>query len=220
LITAEVLACATRWVHRVGRGRPSIEILLPDGREIKSERVLGTLNRLYYPAIPHLAPVAEQERGYAVQELYAFYLGWLYSLPQPILNPPTPQGLCGRWRYPVEWVALAAKAGLKTRSVRLSSRSHDAATLQPSWGELGTRLVYCVAGNVIGEEIPSEIAEGCRRLAALSETPLLGIEFDAGPSWTFLSASATPDLMEGGERLIDALLAVLRGAATEERVPA
>ena len=51
------------------------------------------------------------------------------------------------------------------------------------------------------------IRQGCRRLAELSHTALLGVEFttsSAGP-WTFAGATPMPDLRLGGEALLDAL---------------
>ena len=31
---------------------------------------------------------------------------WLNALPGPLLNQPTPQGLCGNWRHPSAWAVL------------------------------------------------------------------------------------------------------------------
>ena len=64
--------------------------------------------------------------------------------------------------------------------------------------------------RVIGPEAPSEILEGCRRLARLSGEGLLGIELSE--DFRFAGASPLPDLRLGGKPLLDALVCALRGA--------
>ena len=95
LVTAEVLAYSLRWEHRLSVRGSSIDITLADGRRINGDGTKGVLNRLQWAPSEHLMAAAPEERQYASQEIYAFLMGWLYSLPQPVLNRPTPQGLSG-----------------------------------------------------------------------------------------------------------------------------
>ena len=62
----------------------------------------------------------------------------------------------------------------------------------------------------------ANIVDGCKALAELSGTTLLGIDLAARAdksTWEFVAASAVPSLLHGGERLADALEALLRGSA-------
>jgi hypothetical protein len=79
------------------------------------------LNRLVSVPDEMLRPAHPQDRDYVTQELTAFFLSWLYSLPPPVLNRPAPHGLCGSWRHRSQWVWLAARAGLPTPSYRQTS---------------------------------------------------------------------------------------------------
>jgi hypothetical protein len=75
------------------------------------------------------------------------------------------------------------------------------------------QTVFVVAGQVVGAILPRHIHHGCRHLAELSHTALLGIKFATGSAglWTFVGATPMPDLQLGGEALLDALAGALRG---------
>jgi hypothetical protein len=153
---------------------------------------------------------------YATQELTALYLSWLHSLKDPVLNRPTPQGLSGQMRHMSEWLFLASEAGLLVPHYRQNSYQMD--------GGFGTsgrvfpigtpfRTVFIVSGHVVGVNVPPEIKEGCRRLARLVGTELLGIDFASSTisTWTFAGATPFPDLRLGGRELLDVLVSVLKG---------
>jgi hypothetical protein len=59
--------------------------------------------------------------------------------------------------------------------------------------------------------LPDELREPCRRLASLAGATLLGIDFapDDEGDWQFTGASVMPDLITGGDALIDALAEAL-----------
>jgi hypothetical protein len=70
-------------------------------------------------------------------------------------------------------------------------------------------------GQVVGpDDMPAHIGEGCRRLAGLAGTELLGFNF--GEDWTFAGATPWPDLSVGGEALLRALAAALQGERGRE----
>ena len=123
------------------------------------------------------------------------------------------------WRHVSEWVWLAARAGLPAPSYRQASSDQfdemfEVRRLFPLGTPTTTAIV--IQDQVIGDSLPSEIRAGCLRLAALSETPLLGIEFARASekSWTFAGATPMPDLRLGGEPLLDALALTLSRPAT------
>lgn len=214
MVTAEALVSAPYWEHRVGNGsRTALRISLPDGRFLDASAVRGTLNRL--TAVPAGFLRTSADHSYAHQELYAFFLSWLNALPGPLLNPPAPQGLCGRWRPSSEWVWLAGQAGLATAPFRQSSRETppklfgEKPLLPP--GSVGS-TVLVAAGRISGAAAPRDVLAGCLRLAELAETPLLGIDFADGPAgpWTFAGATPWPDLRLGGEPFLSHLAAALR----------
>ena len=220
LVSAEVLACSLRWAHGLRKAGVSIEITLADGRTITADTTRGVLNRLVSVPSEYLPQANPAERQYATQEFTAFFMSWLYALPQPVLNRPTPQGLSGHWRHISEWVWLASCAGLPT--ARYIQTSHDENNEMRAAGKLipphtQVQTIIVVAGRVVGVPVPSEISEGCRRLAALAGTELLGIEFVAGTAgpWTFVGATPFPDLRLGGQGLLGALKDALKNGSGE-----
>lgn len=213
LITAEMLAYSLRWNYRLGKQGSSTEIALADGRTIKTENIKGVLNRLTSFPSDHLQIAQPVDREYAVQEFMAFAIGWLYALPQPVLNQPTPQGLSGRWRHASEWAWLAMRAGLPVLPYRQGSREQPSTVSAPfGLSNAPTASVIVVGGQVLGEALPIHVVEGCRQLASLAETALLGIEFvpSAGLPWVFAQATPLPDLRIGGSALLDVLALLLR----------
>ena len=110
LVFTEMLPFALKWEHRVSAADLSIAITLADGRVLKDSAVRGVLNRLTHIPLDHLS--GNDDYDYATQEYAAFFMSWIASLPQPVLNPAGAQGLSGAWRHISEWVYLAARAGL------------------------------------------------------------------------------------------------------------
>jgi hypothetical protein len=216
LITADALAMADYWEHRIAGARTSIRFRI-DNLDVTGDQLRGVVNRLYTAPIPHWRSAQQRDQDYVQQELIAFFLSWLHALPCPVINRPTPQGLSGRWRTESEWVLLAHQAGLPTAPFRHSS--HDRVDemkgekrLVP-WGTL-VQTVIVLGDAVAGAAVPQPLVAACQRLAQLSGTELLGVDFIAGEAdaWTFAGASPMPYLMLGGEALIDALFRELARA--------
>jgi hypothetical protein len=221
LVTDEDLLGAA-WDHRVGDDAVVTNLRLTDGRTLRSSEIRGTLNRLTHapPALAGLLAPTDREYGYA--ELSALLLSWLAALDGPILNPPATRGLCGAWRPAIEWANLAAEAGIAW--VTLEADSVD----QPATGVGDPSETWLAAGPgpvredaiVIGASVFSArrldgaTRDACRRLAALAETPILGLAFDATSAASrprLLGATPLPDLREGGTPLIAALATALAG---------
>lgn len=214
LVTAESLDLGVRWEHRVGTEHVSLTATLADGRKIRDNEIRGVLNRLTYLTVDSLPLFRAADREYVKQELQSFFLGWLATMPGPVINEPTPWGLSGRWRHISEWIALAAGSGLPVPSYHMSTRSPQETTGWPMRAfSAGTPLttLITVRDKTLGAPAPPEITSGCLRLAASAGTTLLGVEFATGPDgeWTFAGATPQPDLRLGGDALLDILASLL-----------
>lgn len=207
IVTGADLAVAERLEHRVGRAGVAIELTLADGRRLCGTNVRGVLNRLTFVPTACLRRIGGPDRDYAVQEIYALYLSWLHALPGPLFNPPAPQGLCGNWRHPSGWTALALRAGLPTLPYRQSS-SDDPIAIQQMTAAPAPATIFVVGKRIVAyPAIPRQFDEGCRKLAEAAGVNLLGIDFTsaANGGWRFAGASVMPDLTRGGEPMVDAL---------------
>lgn len=212
-IAVESLALCSRWDHRIQATGNSTALTLADGRMIDSRSVRGTLNRVLAPPGTQLSAAVPEDRGYASQEIYSFYVSWLRTLSGPILNRPTPHGLCGAWRHISEWVCLAGRVGLPTPKYHMSSRG------APDTGQSigippgqGVKTVIVIRDRVYGAEPPTAVAAGCIRLAELAGADVLGIDFFEGEQsrWTFAAATPMPDFRLGGWPLVEKLANVLK----------
>ncbi|NJL52654.1 MAG: hypothetical protein HC930_11315 [Hydrococcus sp. SU_1_0] len=184
-ITPQSLTPNVQWDHRLGEQGKNIQITLADGRKIDNETIQGVINRLVSVPFEWQILTHPDDREYAIQELTAFYISWLYALPCPMLNRPTPQGLSGQWRHPSEWFWLAAQAGLPTLPYRQNS---DSTKNQSNWSiELtsyasSVHTVFVVGERVLGVPFASPMRSPCQRLARLSGTQFLGIDFAITPT--------------------------------------
>jgi len=217
LVTADALAYALTWEHRITSADITTSVTLApgksNGKSIRSGDVTGTLNRLHTIPGEHLA-AAGADRAYAEMEIYALFASWLAALPGPVLNPASPSGLSGStWRSPAEWVVLARQAGLSVLPRRESdSDDPDALMMPPPYD--GTRMVLVAGDDVIGGNAPTEVCERAGSLARKNGLSIAGVSFlvDRGV-WRFHSLTLLPDLRLGGARTIDALSRAL--TATE-----
>ena len=210
IVTGEVLAYNQRFAHRLTAGQPDVQITLTDGRVVDSATVRGTLNRLQFVPSAHLSGANAADRQYAEQELFALYLSWLHGLPGIMLNRPMPHGLSGAWRHPSEWVWLAAQAGLLTMPYQQSDWLE--APSSNALARNSARTIIVVKNTCCGPTAPPSVAAGCLRLAQLSGTSVLGLDFHLAPSgdWVFTGATPMPDLRLGGSALLDALARALQ----------
>lgn len=205
LITSEDLAYSRFWEHRVGVAPSSIRIGLPDGRTISSSCVTGVLNRLLSAPQELVNCAQPADRDYATQELSSFYLSWLRALPGTVINRPTPQGFCGRWRHASEWSFLARRAGLPAPSYKQTvddQPEHGFHSFAPQGAQVESVIV--LRGRVFGSSLPEETLAACSRFADLAESEILGIDlFRASDGrWNFSTATPYPELTLGGQPLL------------------
>jgi len=211
VVTGADLAAAGHLEHRIGVDGITFELALADGRQLSRARVHGMLNRLSFLPSAWVRRLGGPDRDYALQESYALYLSWLHAFEGPKLNAPTPQGLCGNWRHPSAWAALALQVDLPAKPYRQSSRDDPGVLWQGAMAP-PPAAAYVVGERVVAEPPVQAFAAPCRRLAAAAGASLLGIDFAAGADghWHFTGATVLPDLVRGGAPLADALAEVFR----------
>lgn len=214
VVTTPVLASALRVQHRQTTSGARVCIELADGRVLDSAHLRGVLNRMTMPWTEHWWSHGPTDAQYAESELTAFHLGWLADLEAPVLNPPSPFGLGGALRHPVEWAVLASRTGLPVSEtvVRGGTCSDDDANLiEPRHA----MTAVVIGRHVCGPALPDGWADGCRALARLAGVPLLGVwvEVDPNAGPRFGGATPLPDLFAGGSALLDALAEALRRPA-------
>lgn len=201
LLTEALQSAGVKWVHHVSSDRASVTVTLADGRRIETGEVTAVLNRMVAPPLSPLARGRWPDSGYARAEESAFALSWLPALAPAVLNAPAARGLAGAWRSPVEWSALARRAGLSFAP--LARDSHEP-------GDLWRFPLTPQNGLVIGEETfgladRPELRAGVVRLAREAQTPLLGLWFTPEVTPRLAMATPHPDLSLGGEPGVDAL---------------
>jgi hypothetical protein len=203
LISLEEIVLAPYWLHRLETGKTETALGLHDGTRIHSNDVGVVFNRLQYMCMPHFvgAPVADRE--YAVMEMFALVLSWLAATQPRVVGVPSPKGLGGPAHHTLAWFYLAAKAGLPTVPLRMtsSSRRYPAPGLisyfmdplsggvaahpcpaanVPAWGmgavNEGRRSLLVIGDEVCGDA-PVDLKQPCIRLARLSGMQLLAIHF-------------------------------------------
>lgn len=209
IICPDTLVDNVIWEHRLEPDKITTDFTLSDGRKVTSSNIQGVINRFIDVGNEHLTFMPYAEQNYIMHEMTAFFISWLYSLPYPVLNRPTPQGLSGYSRHFSEWVWLAARAGLPTADYIYTDYHHPAIE---SGYTLPDCKIFVIDGHVAGESTPPGIQKGCLRLAELAKTALLEISFVVRPGgvWIFTGATPFPDLRYGGNPLLDILAMVLK----------
>lgn len=207
-VLVESLGAATTWRHELGADGAATEIRLLDGRRLRTGEVTSVLNRMLQPPLAAVAAAIPGDADYARSELTAFAASWVRALAPRVVNEPTPQGLCGRWRAPLQWRALALAAGLPVAPTTFDSADPPPLGYGFEAAEPST-TVLMLGGTLLDGEVPDAVRAAVRRFATLAETPILGLRF-AGlkrdrAEWRLLDATPYPDLSSGGEAGISAL---------------
>lgn len=212
LVLIESLSFArTSWRHEIGSRDARTEIRLPDGRRLASGDATAVLNRMLQPPAAVIAAAEPEDAEYARNELTAFAASWIRALAPRVVNQPTPQGLCGRWRAPLHWRVLALEAGLPVAPLEIDSEHPPANPY--GRGDTPSTVVLTVGGEALVEGMPAAVRAGVRRFTTLAQTPILGVAFagtdPAREGWRLLDATPYPELAGAGTAAIDALAGVL-----------
>jgi hypothetical protein len=205
ILTPEALVHALHWEQRLDRdGRATSRIVRHTGLAIDGAAVQGVVNRAAALPMIHLARARAEDRAYAASEWAALVSSWLSSLDN-VVNLPVPPSLAGSARSAAEWRWLAAGAGLDIEVCHVGEEAPG--TTSP--GAAAVRVV--VLDDRVFGDVPPEIRQACVHLREASGDRLIGLGFAVsagGPR--FLDATPLPDLMVGGEELLDHLSEALR----------
>lgn len=242
LVSAGEIVFAPGWVHGLGEGPVASRVTLHDGTVIGGEAPALVFNRLRGVEMPQFAAASPEDREYAVMEMHALVLSWLQSLTCPVINAPSPQGLGGQVRGALAWQLLAAKAGLPTLPLRLTSSSrryhapdlifHPADFLGAALsaggrlppgnlpaqfaGAVGSAVMsVLIAGRRVVGRMPPELVHGCLALARRANTEILLAHFAPAVDAPFgwVFTSADPMPLLTGPAETNAIVELLESRA-------
>lgn len=206
VVTPSQLAYAPSATHRLSTTDADIAFTLGDGATVRAAELSGVVNRMTAVPQAHLARAAPVDRSYAVGELHAFMLGWLATLPCPLLNPPAPEALSGPWHCEMAARHFAVQAGLACAPVTLAL--DDA--LDPSPARAGTDTHVVLDGQVVGALLPAAQREAMIQFAQLWGARMVQIETRPHDGARhFVAATSLIDFPRGGALLVRALVKVL-----------
>jgi hypothetical protein len=154
------------------------------------------------------------DRLYAAAEMQAFLLGWLSSLPCPVLNRPRPGHMAGPLLAPEEWAARARRLGIPARA-RTRRSAFPAGGAAPD-GRADLLVVEVVGARAFVEGEACDAAGPARMAAALAAdagAELLRVGFCHGAL-----ESADPFVDVSRPAIADALLARCLGRPRLRRV--
>ena len=205
LLTPEGLS-VSGWRHYPGAPESSASTL--NGREVGERDITGVLSRLWGVGefdLPHIVP---EDRAYVGMEMSAFITSWLYGLPCPVLNRPTPAYPTGlNWREE-EWTHRAARLGIPVRTIR--RRLALDAEPEPSPSNAETKIAVTVVGRRCLGTAHESLKAHALRLAAASGTDLMDVYFSGeGADAVFLGVGLWPDVSV--PEVADAILEHLKG---------
>lgn len=205
-VTPSQLAYAPSAIHRLSTTDADIAFTLGDGTSLRGADLSGCINRM--TAIPqaHLARAAAADRNYALGELHAFTLGWLATLPCPLLNPPAPESLAGPFHSEMAARHFAVHAGLACAPAAIAPGD----ALDPPPRRPGTDMHFVIDGQAIGALLPIAQREAMIQFAALWGGRMVQIETRADDGARhFVSATSLIDFPRGGAALVRAMLRAL-----------
>jgi hypothetical protein len=168
--------------------------LVVGGRRVAARELTGVVTRIACVTGYELPFVTEHDRDYAASEMHAFLLALLTSLPCRVVNPPTPDGLCGPILAQEQWVQLAAGARVAVRPAVRREYAGGRVIDLPYAGD--RRVIHVVGERAFGA--PSERHERAAvAVAKAAGTGLLRTWFDADAAApTFVDADTWVDLSD------------------------
>jgi hypothetical protein len=201
LLTPDDLSRAG-WRHQPSD--PANSTAVVGGQRVAVCDISGVLTRLPAVTWRELAWIVPEDRRYVAQEMTAFLLSWLCGLECPVINVPTPTGLCGpSWR-PERWRIVAAKLGINVTPLRrrASMVVRDAIFNATVDAYLGSSKRGCVPVTVIGDRCigaaDEALASQAWHLARAAGADILVVRFDGREADScFVNADFWPDVSDG-----------------------
>lgn len=197
------LVLARRIVHRLSDARSELSFDLPRGRLVAGA-LAGVINRMREVPLPHLAHAAPQDRDYAAAEWHAAFMGFLASLPCPVVNPPSSGSLCGPEPSPFELAQHATIAGLAQPELRLSAATGPSgAGVDPASGDEAPCWHVALSGRLFGPMVPAADRDRLLHVAHRIGAPLITLCSARHPGGRMLlAATSSGDLRAGGAALV------------------
>jgi hypothetical protein len=191
ILTCEDLSTAG-WRHYqndLGASRA-----VASGQVVPVNRITGVLTRRPSVLEQELLHIAPEDRSYVSAEMNAFLLSWLWSLPCPVLNPPTATSLSGpNWR-PEQWVRAVARLDIPVQPRRRrAARAPESVADEPVVE--GERVT--VVGDRWFGKVAHPLGQQAINLARAAGVQLLGVTFDGrSAEAAFLSATLWPSIAD------------------------
>lgn len=167
------------------------------GRVFPEDQLAGVITRLASVTPNDLPHIESADRAYVAQEMQAFLLAWLHTLPCPVLNRPSPFCLAGEWWSPQTWIHRACRLGIPVaRSEWHVVRDLRRKVIQPVTGESSTASITVVGSQIIGHAAP-RVVQYARKLAQAAGLDLVSVRFSSpNDDARFLDASLWPNLAD------------------------
>jgi hypothetical protein len=208
IITPSQLSYAPAVSHWLTTSEVDLSFKLANGTNLQAQQVVGVINRMIVLPLAHLQRAQLREFTYAQGELYAFALGWLSTLTCPVLNPPTPEALCGSAYSFINTQHYAISAGLACRSVSLTPDHPDPAFGSPT----ETQIHVVFDDQVIGPIVSIRDRDTLIQFARLWGRRMVQIETEmAGGERRFVAATSLIDFPRAGNLLVRAIARVFEG---------
>ncbi len=132
------------WRHVTGADENTAVI---GGRMVAASEIDGVLTRLPAVLESELGSITAGDRAYVAAEMTAWLAAWLWDLPCPVLNRPSPVHLIGPAWSRERWLLVARRLGIPAVAVSRSTRTGGGAA-GPGGAAAGTgRVVVTVAGG-------------------------------------------------------------------------
>jgi hypothetical protein len=132
------------WTHTVGAGGAvTTRVRTAGGLTADLAATRGVLNRIaWLPPVPYSRA---DDRDYAAMERHALHTSVLAGISAPMANPVRPPSLSGPMLDAVAWLALAARARIPVRGMRLNTDGRR--WREPGWLPLDWRAVTTPGGE-------------------------------------------------------------------------
>jgi hypothetical protein len=214
LLTPAVLS-QPGWEFRPGREDGGA---VAGGARIATQDLGAVLVRLPWVREDDAYRLDPADRAYAAAEMSAFLLGWLSSLPCPVLNRPTTSCLAGPLWRSARWALAAASVGLAIEPVSCSAgtgeRHRAPAPARPP-----------VVATVVGERClgveDAALGDRLRDLARLAGADVLTVGLtSASADARFVAASPWPEVSDDAVLHEVLALAGVRSGCEPARVAA
>lgn len=206
-LTTRDIAQGASTAHGLENGSAWFQVRLADGATIDSRTLRGVVNRVCALPPGLACRLRSPQRDCAERNFGLPLLHLLHHFDGPVLNRPTAHGISGDFRLDFEWAALASQVGLTRTPSRPVWSTAPASRAGPDVASLAVIAEHVVSLPAGAVEVPAHVVICCRRLAALSRTSLLGLDLTRSVegSWHFLRANPRPNLIPGGDPLLEAV---------------